>query len=202
MIRSNKSPCTRVYILFEQFEITYLQEDINLSHKFLKFQSTAAASRRTIGELNNGLKALQDTDMLFKTASRHLECGEHKQALGAYLKMLILLDETLSLPIRDYHLCQQGVRLCMLALVDSKKIITNTKSGQSNVIKHIYTKNHRKPTVIELELTPIYLRGDKTSKKNYKKSLKIGEIPDNCEHVVVVGGGGGTWLGGGRMVCR
>ena len=34
-----------------------------------------------------------------------------------------------------------------------------------------------------------------------KKSWKIGEIPDNCEHVVVVvGGDGDTWLGG--MVCR
>lgn len=27
-------------------------------------------------------------------------------------------------------------------------------------------------------------------RKKDKKSLKIGEIPDNCEHVVVVGGGG------------
>ncbi|XP_035734855.1 SET and MYND domain-containing protein 4-like [Vespa mandarinia] len=66
--------------------------------------------------LLKGLKALQDTDMLFKMASRHLECGEYEQALRTYLKILILLDETLSLPIRDYHLCQQGVRLCMLAL--------------------------------------------------------------------------------------
>lgn len=41
----------------------------------------------------------------------------------------------------------------------------------------------------------------KKEKKKDKKSLKIGEIPDNCEHVVVVGGGG-TWLGGGGMVCR
>nr|XP_050866692.1 SET and MYND domain-containing protein 4-like [Vespula vulgaris] len=72
--------------------------------------------------LLKGLKALQDTDMLFKMASRHLECGEHEQALGAYLKMLILLDETLSLPIRDYHLCQQGVRLCMLALGNTATI--------------------------------------------------------------------------------
>ncbi|KAI4479584.1 hypothetical protein M0804_010981 [Polistes exclamans] len=63
-----------------------------------------------------GLKALQDTDMLFKVASRHLEDGQHNEALETYLKILKLLDETLSLPIRDYHLCQQGTRLCMLAL--------------------------------------------------------------------------------------
>lgn len=63
-----------------------------------------------------GLKVLQDTDALFKVASRHLEDGEHEQALKTYLNILTLLDEHLALPIRDYHLCQQGVRLCMLTL--------------------------------------------------------------------------------------
>ncbi|XP_015112458.1 SET and MYND domain-containing protein 4 [Diachasma alloeum] len=63
-----------------------------------------------------GLKALQDTDALFKLASRQLEDGEHNKALKAYLDILKLLDETLALPIKDYHLCQQGVRLCMLPL--------------------------------------------------------------------------------------
>lgn len=63
-----------------------------------------------------GLKALQDTDMLFKVASRDLNEGNYKKALDSYLKILKLLDETLALPIKDYHLCQQFVRLCMLAL--------------------------------------------------------------------------------------
>ncbi|KAK2584344.1 hypothetical protein KPH14_006734 [Odynerus spinipes] len=72
--------------------------------------------------LLKGLKALQDTDSLFKVASRHLESGQHNQALATYVKILKLLDETLSLPIRDYHLCQQGVRLCMLALGNTAMI--------------------------------------------------------------------------------
>ncbi|XP_015599275.1 SET and MYND domain-containing protein 4 [Cephus cinctus] len=63
-----------------------------------------------------GLKALQDTDALFKIASRNLEEGKHDQALKAYLEILKLLDENLALPIRDYHLCQQGVRLCLLTM--------------------------------------------------------------------------------------
>ncbi|XP_003487532.1 SET and MYND domain-containing protein 4 [Bombus impatiens] len=63
-----------------------------------------------------GLKALQDTDAIFRTASRNLEEGKHQEALKSYLEILKLLDETLALPIRDYHLCQQGVRLCMLPL--------------------------------------------------------------------------------------
>ena len=63
-----------------------------------------------------GLKALQDTDALFKVASTNLEEGRNEHALKAYLEILKLLDETLALPIRDYHICQQGVRLCSLAL--------------------------------------------------------------------------------------
>ncbi|GAB1861357.1 SET and MYND domain-containing protein 4 [Camponotus japonicus] len=63
-----------------------------------------------------GLRALQDTDALFKVASMNLEEGKNELALKAYLEILKLLDETLALPIRDYHICQQGVRLCALAL--------------------------------------------------------------------------------------
>ncbi|XP_053987959.1 SET and MYND domain-containing protein 4 [Hylaeus volcanicus] len=63
-----------------------------------------------------GLKALQDTDALYKTAARNLEKGKNAEALISYLEILKLLDETLALPIRDYHHCQQGVRLCMLTL--------------------------------------------------------------------------------------
>ncbi|KAG8042606.1 hypothetical protein G9C98_005240 [Cotesia typhae] len=63
-----------------------------------------------------GLKALQDTDALFKIASRHLEDGENSEALDTYLKILKIFDETLAHPIKDYYLCQQGVRLTMLPL--------------------------------------------------------------------------------------
>ncbi|XP_012257200.2 SET and MYND domain-containing protein 4 [Athalia rosae] len=66
-----------------------------------------------------GLKALQDTDAIFKVASRHLENGEHQKALNGYFDILKLLDEHLALPLRDYHLCQQGVRLCLLAIGNS-----------------------------------------------------------------------------------
>jgi len=63
-----------------------------------------------------GLKVLQDTDTLFRVASTNLEEGRNEQALKAYLEILKLMDETLALPIKDYHICQQGVRLCALAL--------------------------------------------------------------------------------------
>ncbi|XP_031850428.2 protein-lysine N-methyltransferase SMYD4 [Nomia melanderi] len=69
-----------------------------------------------------GLKALQDTDALFKMALKRLNEGNHADALETYLKILKLLDERLALPIKDYHICQQGARLCMLSLGNSAYI--------------------------------------------------------------------------------
>ncbi|XP_051162262.1 SET and MYND domain-containing protein 4-like isoform X2 [Leptopilina boulardi] len=62
-----------------------------------------------------GLKALQDTDSLFRLASHNLEQSDYEQALRYYLKILKLLDSILSLPFKDYHLCQQGARICFLS---------------------------------------------------------------------------------------
>lgn len=65
--------------------------------------------------LFKGLKAIQDTDAIYKSARKNLELGNHDDALKSFLEILKILDETLALPMRDYHLCQQGVRQCMLA---------------------------------------------------------------------------------------
>ncbi|XP_058819604.1 SET and MYND domain-containing protein 4 [Topomyia yanbarensis] len=61
-----------------------------------------------------GLKSLQDTDMLFKSATKLHEAGEYEQALAKYVEMLNIMDEVLVPPYRDYHLCQQGLRACTL----------------------------------------------------------------------------------------
>ncbi|XP_063244730.1 SET and MYND domain-containing protein 4 isoform X5 [Bacillus rossius redtenbacheri] len=63
-----------------------------------------------------GLKTLQDTDAMFRAAGRLLEGGQTTAALVKFLQVLQLLDETLAPPFRDYHLCQQSVRRCMLSL--------------------------------------------------------------------------------------
>lgn len=71
------------------------------------------------GESTNilkGLKAIQDTEMLFKTANRLLETGEGNKAVNKYIEMLLIMDETLAPPFTDYHLCQQGIRRCMLEM--------------------------------------------------------------------------------------
>jgi SET and MYND domain-containing protein 4 len=60
-----------------------------------------------------GLKSLQDTDMLFKTATRLHEAGDTKQALPKYVETLDLLDQSLVPPFRTYHLTQQGIKRCI-----------------------------------------------------------------------------------------
>ncbi|XP_015522321.1 SET and MYND domain-containing protein 4 [Neodiprion lecontei] len=80
-----------------------------------EFMVTCSKCKKSMNILK-GLKAIQDTDSIFKTASRQLESGEHEKALKGYFEILKLLDENLAPPLRDYHLCQQGVRLCLLAI--------------------------------------------------------------------------------------
>ncbi|XP_014213800.1 SET and MYND domain-containing protein 4 [Copidosoma floridanum] len=63
-----------------------------------------------------GLKAIQDTDSLYKAAKRHLQDNKPEEASKSYVEVLKVLDESLALPIKDYHLCQQHLRTCMLAL--------------------------------------------------------------------------------------
>lgn len=69
------------------------------------------------GESTNimkGLKSLQDTDMLFKMATRLHEAGEIKSALSKYVENLDCLDQSLVPPFRSYHLTQQGIRRCII----------------------------------------------------------------------------------------
>jgi hypothetical protein len=52
---------------------------------------------------------------MFKTATRLMEEGEVRQALDKYIEILLLLDNTLAPPFKDFHLCQQAIRRCMLS---------------------------------------------------------------------------------------
>jgi len=52
---------------------------------------------------------------MFQTATRLMDEGEVRQAMDKYMKILSLLDNTLAPPFRDFHLCQQAIRHCMLS---------------------------------------------------------------------------------------
>ncbi|KAG5673986.1 hypothetical protein PVAND_003982 [Polypedilum vanderplanki] len=69
------------------------------------------------GEFTNimkGLKSVQDTDMLFKTATRLHESGDTKNALSKYLECLQILLQSLVPPFRSFHLTQQGIKRCIM----------------------------------------------------------------------------------------
>lgn len=61
-------------------------------------------------------KLLQDTDGLFKSARGQLIAHNVDGALKMFIKILNMLDENLAPPFRDYHVCQQEIRKCMLNL--------------------------------------------------------------------------------------
>lgn len=53
---------------------------------------------------------------MFQTATQLMDEGKVRQALDKYIKILNLLDNTLAPPFKDFHLCQQAIRHCMLSL--------------------------------------------------------------------------------------
>lgn len=69
------------------------------------------------GESTNimkGLKSLQDTDILFRTATRLHESGDTKNALSKYVETLDIFHQSLVPPFRSFNLAQQGIRRCIM----------------------------------------------------------------------------------------
>nr|CAD7269498.1 unnamed protein product [Timema shepardi] len=79
--------------------------------------ATSLAEKDRVSEaLGKFLDILSDTDAMFKVATSLVEKDRVSEALGKFLDILSVLDKTLVPPFRDYHLCQQSVRTCMLKL--------------------------------------------------------------------------------------
>ncbi|XP_073981642.1 SET and MYND domain containing, class 4, member 3 isoform X2 [Rhodnius prolixus] len=74
---------------------------------------------RVCGKQTNimkGLKALQDSESLFRLGESLMQTGEIEKALAKFLELYELLADNLVPPFRDYYLCQQRIRSCFLAL--------------------------------------------------------------------------------------
>ncbi|GLG99499.1 SET and MYND domain-containing protein 4 [Gryllus bimaculatus] len=123
----NCVPCEEDWPLFNDMDPTILrfkcfaegsvvcQNVIQVSVNTMEFLVQCPACKQHTNILK-GLKALQDTDSLFKTAKNLLAKKDVLNALKTFCDLLTRLDETLAPPFRDYHLCQQGIRRCMLYL--------------------------------------------------------------------------------------
>lgn len=69
------------------------------------------------GEFTNllkGLKAMQDIDVMNRTAERLHRAGNVDEAVRKYIEILKLMSDNLVPPFRDYVLCQQNIRDCLL----------------------------------------------------------------------------------------
>jgi hypothetical protein len=117
-------PCTQNWPTFKEMEDTYLrfrcdgkdktcpsviQVPLDINEFMIKCTEC--------GEFTNimkGLKSLQDTDMLFKTATRLHESGDTKNALSKYVETLDILHQSLVPPFRSFHLTQQGIKRCIM----------------------------------------------------------------------------------------
>lgn len=62
----------------------------------------------------NGLKAMEDIDNMMSAAGRLLDNGEVDGALRKYIAILQKMHETCVPPFKDYILCQQKIRDCLL----------------------------------------------------------------------------------------
>ncbi|CAI6367479.1 unnamed protein product [Macrosiphum euphorbiae] len=60
------------------------------------------------------LKVLQDTENKYSVAKRLMDKHNYEKALSEFIALLSLLHKHMVPPFRDYHLCQQGIRQCML----------------------------------------------------------------------------------------
>ncbi|TDG50660.1 hypothetical protein AWZ03_002964 [Drosophila navojoa] len=73
----------------------------------------------TCGELTNilkGLKVMQDTEMMTRTAKRLYDTGDYAKALNKFVDLLRIMYEVLAPPFPDFCECQQHLKDCFLNL--------------------------------------------------------------------------------------
>uniref|UniRef100_A0A1A9UIY6 MYND-type domain-containing protein n=1 Tax=Glossina austeni TaxID=7395 RepID=A0A1A9UIY6_GLOAU len=71
----------------------------------------------TCGEMTNifkGLKVMQDTESMTRTAKHYYEAGEYSKALNKFIDLLKIMHEVLAPPFPDFCQCQQYLKDCLL----------------------------------------------------------------------------------------
>ncbi|XP_011192734.2 SET and MYND domain-containing protein 4 [Zeugodacus cucurbitae] len=73
----------------------------------------------TCGECTNilkGLKVMQDTELMTRTAKRLYEAGDYSKSLNKFIDLLKIMYEVLAPPFPDFCQCQQHAKDCFLHL--------------------------------------------------------------------------------------
>jgi len=56
----------------------------------------------------------KETENKYSVAKRLMDKHNYEKALAEFMALLSLLHKHMVPPFRDYHLCQQAIRQCML----------------------------------------------------------------------------------------
>ncbi|XP_049281647.1 SET and MYND domain-containing protein 4-like [Anopheles funestus] len=69
-------------------------------------------------DIDERIRLLREANMIgrFNEASHLYQVGLFEHALSKYAAIMMIMDQVLVPPYRDYHLCQQGMRRCCLDL--------------------------------------------------------------------------------------
>uniref|UniRef100_A0A146LER3 Protein-lysine N-methyltransferase SMYD4 n=1 Tax=Lygus hesperus TaxID=30085 RepID=A0A146LER3_LYGHE len=117
-------PCTRNWPMLNQMDVSSMRfpcDDVTCDNVIIVPVNTGSFMMQCnkCGRLTNimkGLKVLQDSESLFLLGESFLQAGEILKALRKFLELQTLLSNTLVPPFRDFYLCQQNVRNCIVAL--------------------------------------------------------------------------------------
>uniref|UniRef100_A0A182T5V4 SET domain-containing protein n=1 Tax=Anopheles maculatus TaxID=74869 RepID=A0A182T5V4_9DIPT len=109
----------------------------NMIHSVIRFRCTGAGCQEAVPydlhsdcqgvrcgacehivDVGERIRMLREANMIsrFNEASHLYQVGMFEHALSKYAAIMLLLDEVLVPPYRDYHMCQQGMRRCCLDL--------------------------------------------------------------------------------------
>nr|XP_040232259.2 SET and MYND domain-containing protein 4-like [Anopheles coluzzii] len=108
----------------------------NMNHAVIRFRCTGpdACQRPVLYDLHSSsqgvrcgacghivdvgerIRMLREANMIgrFNEANHLYQVGMYEQALAKYAAIMLIMDEVLVPPYRDYHMCQQGMRRCCL----------------------------------------------------------------------------------------
>ncbi|XP_050428772.1 SET and MYND domain-containing protein 4 [Adelges cooleyi] len=90
------------------------QNAITVSTESMDFAAKCAVCSKSTN-LFKALQVLQDTECKYSNAIAKMDKGDYRKALPEFLALLTLLQQHLVPPFKDYHLCQQAVKKCILS---------------------------------------------------------------------------------------
>ncbi|XP_045490330.1 SET and MYND domain-containing protein 4 [Pieris rapae] len=118
-------PCQQNWPRYDQMNETYMRfrcdsgqpcpNVLPVTHDCTEFMVKCGLCQQFTNILK-GLKALQDTEVMYRLGRAAMEEGKYGEAIKKLIEVLKLYDSTLAPPYKSYYDCVQDLRRCMLSL--------------------------------------------------------------------------------------